>query len=148
MFIGVIFALTLFNMTGLDPSTVWPLCHMRHVCKDDFLYFGSSGPHLWYDPYVTWDMLAKTTFAISDRLQSKPCPPTPSQLSSVTESTNTAGKWTWVITNWWYPGQSKVWLCDMTYVTYKTCFLVRFAISRKWNLNNLVFMKVWIKIWP
>jgi hypothetical protein len=36
--------LTLFNMTGLDPSTVWPLCHMRHVGKDDFRYFGSSGP--------------------------------------------------------------------------------------------------------
>jgi hypothetical protein len=23
---------------------VWPLCHMRHVGKDDFCYFGSSGP--------------------------------------------------------------------------------------------------------
>ncbi len=88
---------------------------------------------LRYDPYVTWDTLAKTTFAILDRLLSKPRPPTPSRLSSVTESAmyavtswgrgrNTAGKWTWVITNWWYPEQSKVWLSDITYVTYDIVF--------------------------
>jgi hypothetical protein len=100
---------------------------------------------LWYDPYVTWDMLAKTTFAISDRLGSKPRPPTPSRLSSVTESANTAGKWTWVVTNWWYPGQSKVWLSDMTYVTYDIVFWLCLLFQENGTWTTLSSWKCEIK---
>ncbi len=91
--------LTLFNVTGLDPSTVWPLCHMRHVCKDDFRYFGSSGPLSGMTPMsheTCWQRRLSLFRIVFDQ---SPAPPTPSRLSSVTESANTAGKWTWVITN-------------------------------------------------
>ncbi len=52
-------------------------CRSKLIPPDsmvNLIWYDGSGPPIWYDPHVTLDMLAKTTFAISSHLCYKPRP--------------------------------------------------------------------------
>ncbi len=73
-FIAVVYVLTHLIWRVWIPLRYDPYVTWDTLAKTTFAILDCLDPStVW--PYVTWDMLAKTTFAISDHLWSKPPPP-------------------------------------------------------------------------